>query len=91
MPTARLMTIDELLNPHQAWPEYETANPGIKEMTGNEFKAWFSGFCAVLEGQPNEKQWKLICDQVRAIDNPKFTQSIATRELYEQQRQFGRT
>lgn len=37
-------------------------------MTPAEFKAWFEGFTEGMDGKPNDKQWKAICERVKTID-----------------------
>lgn len=37
-------------------------------MTLNEFKAWFEGFSEIMEGPPNDDQWKRIKARVDEID-----------------------
>ena len=39
-------------------------------MTLSEFKAWFEGFTEDMEGPPNEKQWKRICERLATVTAP---------------------
>lgn len=45
-------------------------------MTLSEFKAWFEGFTEAIDGQPNKKQWKRICERVAQIDGEVTTYPV---------------
>lgn len=38
-------------------------------MTLAEFKSWFEGFAAALDGPPNERQWEEIKRKVEELDS----------------------
>ncbi len=45
-------------------------------MTLSEFKAWFEGFSEIMEGPPNEKQWKRIKARVAEINGVAVTKTV---------------
>ena len=38
-------------------------------MNDRDFKNWFEGFCAAINGVPNVQQWEMIKEKVKSINN----------------------